>query len=73
MLNSECDFLGKNDLQLRAVTCAEDELCDKNGKKGEEKQGQYVACTVQENVFSWDIWLHQLEFLYCCCNKWLQS
>lgn len=26
-----------------------------------------------ERVSSWDIWLHQLEFLYCCCDKWLYS
>lgn len=26
-----------------------------------------------EYVFSWDIWLHQLELLYCCCDKWLYS
>lgn len=31
-----------------------------------------VSCT-GEYVFSWDIWLHQLEFLYCCCNKCLYS
>lgn len=37
-------------------------------------QGQYVACTVQKNLFfSWDIWLHQLEFLYCCSDKWFYS
>ena len=43
-------------------------------KKRSEKQGQYVACAVQENMFfSRDIWLHQLEILHRRCDKCLYS
>lgn len=43
-------------------------------KRRREKQGQYVACAVQENMFfSWDIWLHQLEISHRRCDKCLYS
>lgn len=42
-----------------------------NGKKQNKDSMWHVL--YGEYVFSWDIWLHQLEFLYCCCDKWLYS
>lgn len=42
-------------------------MCVKNRNKTRTVCGMYCA----EYVFSWDIWLRQLESLYRCCDKWL--
>ena len=44
-------------------------------KKNEEKNKDSMWHVLYRRMCfsSWDIWLHQLEILYCCCDKCLYS